>query len=761
MQTGAYQVEHIFKVKVGRSTYEVDAAKEFKATGRADIILNHGGRALAVLELKKPGAALTDEDGRQGLSYARLLDPMPPMVVVAAGKNLRFIDTYTGEVWMPDADVVSEAELGRRFSAAAAVAAADRAKAIETLLGPDSAAWMSLMADASDTSIGAQSGAWSDTLRPFVDGFLIPRTATRQTLDAFDQGDRLVFVTGDPLVGKSNVLRELAETARQDPRRAVLYVEGDGHDEGLYQRIATLLEAQFAWPADRDGVRRWLRQLSAANGQQLVIAVDGLPRDRARLLAEITELTSEPFGPGVRIALALDPEDAHELGRDPTGRKASHLGRVSQVVKVRALSEPEVRGAGQLLYAHRVAMLPGFHACRQYRTPWVLRAIMAVISASPSHQKPNIQAIGPAVLGMRLFPFIRERYRDEPELRAAYQAVARALIKDLKRQRPMEVVLEGLAVFAITRKGLRAKVDPDDIKDLKRLGALREAIVGGERVFVPQLPELMASELAVALGVLLAKKMRTDPKAAADWLIAQTSLLPMGDIIGAQAIVDAAAGVGRDFPLGLVETLMSARPRTETLSPGHIMATRIPGAGLVKLEIVKGGKLIIRGNGREVTVDDDEPHTTYADTESWSILAHLASMQMGVMQDGVVVQRADPVILMEVGSAAIPLFKPPHDMLSTGILMHDTPDGAIVCHQSGIVEPITQAIYDFLERSNDDEREPWVAEVAASGGGPLIARVAAALHQLSAFDEHPIGIWARSQLDTQILPALKGTLAGH
>ena len=55
------------------------------------------GRNLFVVEAKAAGSQLTDEDRNQGASYARLLQPMAPFVLVTSGSESDLFDTITLE----------------------------------------------------------------------------------------------------------------------------------------------------------------------------------------------------------------------------------------------------------------------------------------------------------------------------------------------------------------------------------------------------------------------------------------------------------------------------------------------------------------------------------------------------------------------------------------------------------------------------------------------------------------------------------------
>ena len=50
-----------------------------------------------MVEIKAPDITITDEDRRQGLSYARLLEPMAPLVMITNGRETVLLDALTGE----------------------------------------------------------------------------------------------------------------------------------------------------------------------------------------------------------------------------------------------------------------------------------------------------------------------------------------------------------------------------------------------------------------------------------------------------------------------------------------------------------------------------------------------------------------------------------------------------------------------------------------------------------------------------------------
>jgi Type I restriction enzyme R protein N terminus (HSDR_N) len=129
-----------FEFKFGHKVVQIDGAQVSKAQARSDVLVFLHDTPLAVLELKRESASLMPEDQEQGLSYARMLHPRPPLVVVTNGKQTITLASHTGVCWEPETP--SEAEIKRLIEAAGQIAAAELRQAVEVLLGPASTVWV-------------------------------------------------------------------------------------------------------------------------------------------------------------------------------------------------------------------------------------------------------------------------------------------------------------------------------------------------------------------------------------------------------------------------------------------------------------------------------------------------------------------------------------------------------------------------------------------------------------------------------------------
>lgn len=735
------EFETRFSFQLGRQKVTVDAKDTTGGVeARSDVLVSHRGQRLAVLELKRPGQAITVADEKQGLSYAALLDPHPPLVVVTNGDETRLFDSYTCSEWKPEHP--SEEALADLVRNAGALAAARLKDAVGVLLGSDGAVWAPAFRAATDEAIRERSGAWDDLLLPFVPDFLIPRAATDRVLAGLRGSRRLVLVEGAPLIGKSSVLRDLAARTAEGDEFAVLLLEaGEG---GLLRSLADLLSDALAWPLTPDEARHWLRQLShrAGGGRAptLVLAIDGVGLAHQAIRAEVEELTAGSYGPGLRIVLAADETVADHLAM--AGRAATRIGRRALRVPVLALDDTEFEAAAEVLWDHRFGITYGGQHSAELRVPWVLRSLGARRVGEPQYANESLAGMLPPLIGVELVDIARERLQRHPELRLALREVGKAVLTESEDdRRPVSLILASVGTFVVRRDTLVRTVATADVDALVRDGALRLTFGPlDEPLYVVRVPELLAAAMATLLAERLREAAEKDPADAADWLARRAGVLPLGDVIAAQAMLDLATIAG-SIPLGLISRLLDRAPRTEAFRPGVTYA--IPTAAFEAAEF----SVDLEGSGSPV----------YNDFQPWLILSHLAGMPVLAVRGAEVAGRVDAALLMQVGACPIPLRSPARDRPQM-TLTHELPGGvSVVCHQQGIVEPVALSIFRFLGTSGP-EADGWIEEAIATGSLPLLMRILVALGELRHGTTRPE--WAAEKI-AAVRPLLDGAGLMH
>lgn len=743
-----------FSFTFGRSTIDVDSTDNYEKQARSDIILEKGGVPLAVLELKRVGNALSAEDKAQGLSYARVLDPIAPIVIVTNGDETRIFDSYTGHSL--GTDTLAESQFVATISGAARLAAGNLKQAIQTLMGNGPSIWRQAVEQLSDAAIEDLTATSDNPGLPFTKDFLIQREATGEAIEVLEEGKRLILIEGPPLIGKSNILRDLAGRTRKADQFATLLIEVGR--SGIVQAVADGWANRLNWPVTKEEARAWLRQLSRGDQNlHLVLALDGIdPRDK-KAIAEIEDLSSDRFGDGLRVVVAFDDSAVHRILESKGGRGQSQIGRRAARIAVDRMSDAEFRAAVNMMSEMRIWLMRGAQSARELRFPWALRMRAWSVMQNAKFGDPNWGVSLTPLMGLEMIAHAREAFPGQ-ELRHQFHEIARAVLDDARsRKRPIALVLRSMGVFMVRKKKLTKRLSDAAIKSLVKDGYLKPAMQpSGEPVLIVRLPELLASELAAVIAHELTQTELSDPATAAGWLAGTSSTLPLGDVVTAQAILDAASS-GFGLSLDLVFALAETRPTLQTVKPGARFATYQPGIGLVDFTVTADGSLLVEANGRQdrIELDPEEtPGELYHDFHSWMILSHLAMVPSVAKIDGVD-QRIDTAILLQVASAPVVLRSVGPELEFNAVRVHDVPsEGSIVCHLEGIVEPITFALFEFFYREFRVAAD-WIDEACRRNSLPLMARVQIALQYLLEMEDGDRSDFAREMLDGPVKEAFE------
>jgi hypothetical protein len=752
---GSIRHQTKFFFAFGKAKIDVDGAVVSRGEGRSDILLYWGDKPLAVLELKRKGMPIKPADIEQGLSYASVIRPRFPLVVVTNGEDVRVLEAHSGKPWKPDS--ASESDFLALIKAATQAAGLSVKEAVGTLMGSNPAIWMQAIRGASTHVTDEMSGAWDDPLQPFVRNFLMPRKATAATYSALRDGLRFIIIDGVPLVGKSSVLRELSLRSAAD--MAVLYVSA-GEGNGVFQRIADILTSALAWPVSADEARVWLVRLSKAKGPALVLALDGLGPEDEKSRRELEDLSSSTFGRNLKIVVAVDDAVVDKLMMHPSGRQASAIGRrVDAQISLGLLGDDEFEKAAEVLWDRRLAIMHGGHFAAELRVPWIIRALGAQYVPRDGEVPANWAAVLPAQLGLDLVGHTRERFADE-ELRRLLRDVAKGVVADAEdRRRPIGLMLQSLATFVVRRKTLRQFLEVDEIASLVTRGYLKPILHdSGEAVLFVRLPELLASEAANVLASELEVRARKDPREAAKWLASLSSRLPLGDIIAAHSFVDAAGRSG--VPLNLIAALVDSPPESVPINPGTKAVLHMPGVGMVDVTFQADGSLLAEIDGRRQVIardPDSDDQSLMSNLQPWLILSHLAGQRMAFERDGKM-QRVDYSLLVEVGTCPHLLRRPDTDFEGPGVPTHEIPGyGEVVCHAAGIVEPITLSLFKMLS-SEAEAAEGWLRAAVERNSLAMLCRLDIALREIAKLGDAAKRDWAKRMLDQLIAPTLKEAL---
>jgi hypothetical protein len=743
LERRAIRLQWRFQLRLGHNKYDVDGRVDFNATGRADVVIFDSDRPIALIELKAPGVALTDEDRKQGVSYGRLLDPIAPLVILSNGSDTKLYSTWTGKSLQRS--TLTQGQFEKMIKSVATLAARDVEEAIATLIGPDSAIAVGLINKLSQIAINEMTGAWEDNLRPFAEGLIFSRKAAAQIDFHLSRSSDIVLLSGPPLIGKSNVLRELLAYSHRRRSVAFLFLEAGSSQHGLFQILAHAFAVHLGWPATANDARQWLRQVSHGDSITLIVAIDDVDPDR--MGPELDELASEAFGPRLRLVLSCSQRTVARLTRSATGRQASRIGRRARILELGTLDDEEFVVAARTLDNVRITFVRGAQHAQEYRSPWVLRSIVSHIHAQANYADDSLAAAVPSLPGHFLMHLAETRFREDEELRGRYAEFCKALLQDVdEAYEPLAVAL--VASFTCHRATLLKYLSETELNEALERGEFKSVLLEhDERAVVAQLPELAALLLSNQLGQHLAAMRGQSSLARAELLARVCSRVFFGDVIGARALHEAARAT-RGIPSGIIATLLSWSPKEVQIQPGARLALPMGEGVFAEIEVQSDGSMVVKlpdGTTERVEAEPELP-VGYDRMIPWLILTYFAATPIAAVDKrGKTVGWVDVGILLPIGRSPIVLHAV-RGWEPRALAIHNLPGvGSFVCHNEGIVEPITFAMTQLM--SFDTSRGDYlVAEALRERSIPLMFRLYTALQMISGFAGEERRTWAQDLL---------------
>lgn len=668
-------------LQVGRrSNIKTGGLEQGRFTGRLDVLLSFEDKPLAILELKEPGKPITEEDRNQGLSYAKLLTPQAPLVIVSNGENVAFYQTIDGEIW--DSKTKDEEAVQALFSHALSSAAAEREEAIQLLMGKQPFIWKSLFQKYTEAAIYLLTGEVNQYTYPLTMDFVIERSVVSEIINSITSGDTLLALIGPPLSGKTNVLAQICLTENLE-NLVPIFIDAQNTSYGIFQHIANQFTRELYVQVQPSEIRHWIYHSIQSISGHLVIIIDGWTAAISGTLKEdVDELINflhEDFP--ISVLLCMDDTAFQEI-KNTSGRPTcSAIGRNAKVIQLNPLDDDEFGSVCHLFYDK---FQTGFHHGAQYnldyRIPRLLRLIANMVNQDKSEafiDKNNTPIkVLPSVTNFLIFG-TWDRYISHPEVVGFFQDLAKVYIldKDSRIDDPtLSIMSHG--------KGHTVQETAEKVIGYEKLNTIREqghiGIVrgpNGKVLILPKIPEFLAMAASYVIAAECMKIFKQDGfEDAYGCLVKESDSFPYGDLVGARAILEISKQnyeLANDIAIRLLED----EPEESRLSEGSRVLMYFEEVGKVNVHFGKGTDELITGN-----------------IQPWNILSQLSSHAIQTGKSSV-----DPqlMILATIGSYHRTLIRPYPSSIkqNPGFHAHEIAEhGSVLCHQSGIIEPITFAM---------------------------------------------------------------------
>lgn len=711
------RIEHqkILTLRLGRQVIEIDGEKEEKHIGRLDVLISIDGRPFSILELKKPSIPLTDDDRDQGISYARLLPKMPPLVIITNGADTRFFRTYDKSKWIPNN--IDEHELQELFTQAGAVAGAELDDAVKTLLGRSPGIWQEVVRRQTESALADITGDIANLTRPLAQGFSIPRTKTNDLVDALVNGKTFIVLTGPPLSGKTNIAQQVC-LAASEKMMIPLYVEGISLDNGVLRHLSSLFCRQLFTGLSPDEVRQWLLHSLRTEGLgRLVIIIDGWPiGSDEQLRADLAELVEFCRSDSLSIILCVDDNTWQMLERVPGRPTKTLFGRKASLFKSESMSDEELASALNLLINQfRIAFFHGVMFNSENHQPRLIRLLAAMVKPEKRKRPAERESamVLPAVSGLHVLDLAWRMLSGDLETQRDFVDLARAFISErVSRRSDPQWLLFALGrglISSDTATTFLGSLRLERLKEQGHISMVKDA--QGRFFFQARVPELFAAASRICIAEKIKAHLKqSDVEAAYEALIKETEDLPLGDIVGASALVELSIEK-IDCLTPLLPRLINDPPSISKIAAGDVASTFFPDVGQINLHFQDAPEEPLIGN-----------------THPWLILSHLAVIPI---EDNNRSPRIFREILSTVGDFNHLLRR--QESCNVGEMkpfsVHSVPEGGeILCSHQGIVEPITQALVAAFHQM---PREIYrlIKFASKKGGIPLISRLITAANE--------------------------------
>lgn len=274
--------ERSFKLQFGHSVYEVKTFEQReKAGARLDILYRKEEQNLFVVEVKGPGIQIHQEDVDQAISYASLVRPIAPFVIVTNGAETRVHDTVSGKK-LDGTDIGSQSPFwknGCRLSLSEELEF--RFEALANFIGYSAENLRLFTTSQVAARMRLLKGDAKNLHKKYIPDLYLDRDETRQVFDEFlrDQPSCLTII-GESGVGKTNALCAIAEGAATN-YLTLFYNAGD-----IYPDLASTIRDDFNWFFSPDQtlpqIIRRLDTLAKHAKTQVVIFIDAVDEARSR-----------------------------------------------------------------------------------------------------------------------------------------------------------------------------------------------------------------------------------------------------------------------------------------------------------------------------------------------------------------------------------------------------------------------------------------------------------------------------------------------
>jgi hypothetical protein len=340
------RTEQSFTLRLGHHVVVKDASRK-SVGGRLDVLVtNDRQEPLFVAELKRESEPLTEEDRDQGISYARLMTPMAPFVLLTNGREARVYDTVT------TGELTAEAIPGRwsEWCAGRVLAGADslrlRHEALQHFISYSEENLRIFLAAQRRSRMASLRGEPGTLEKKYLPDVYVPRSGAEGAIREFLRGESSAFVLAGPSgSGKTNEM--CAQAERLSEEYPLLFLNGTELHGSLANWVADEFNWHFSEHLTLPQICSRLATFADRAGRPFLIVVDAIDEaalaEGPRALSGLADHLAA-FGGRVRLVLSLKNSEWPRFAR--LGGNESPLARHTYRPAAEPEGEPAARPVG-------------------------------------------------------------------------------------------------------------------------------------------------------------------------------------------------------------------------------------------------------------------------------------------------------------------------------------------------------------------------------------------------------------------------------
>ncbi len=674
------QHQKSFSIKFGHHNVDVDLKEPSNYPARAiyDILLTIDDKNIILLELKREGLQLTDEDVLQGLSYARLIDPMPPLTLISNGNDNWFYNTYTKK--KIDTTNVDLAFIQKLTDNSFQLAINDFKEAVNLLLNKEPEVFSKVINQITEVKFKRLFGAVEDFTKPICIDFQIQRQCLTEIQTHFTDGVTLVGVIGSAFSGKTNVLYQFFNVTKSE-KNFLLYLDCNDHNYSIFQQLANHFTENAKISITKDKIREWLiNSLSNLPDGKFYLLLDNFNNDVPEAIkSEIIELIDIFKGINHHTLYSIDEFNYKRIAFVENRQYKTIIGDQSKIIQLDELNDEEYKTAnGLLLDKFEVLIERGGHFTPEYREPRILRHLVSIYQGQ--FEEGQFTKID-AVPNLNLLKAIATNKTYSKQIDDLYKKIAFCFFAESElRKKDADLSIMASGSGAITTNTFKKKF-PDDFDDLIKSSIVVFREIRNEMMIIyPKLQELVAVHSISFVTKILIQEKEKSTTELCKLLIDTITPIPYCDIAANGVLMEIAKANEVDLFSNLVQELLKRPPQLEKIGKGTKTLMYVEGVGHIQMNFE----------------DDMDEGGFVSDFLPYSILSQLAAYPLGLVDNEEYSTYAFHLhLLYEVGSSkeflrradvrSLKNMKPLESFDWDGV-------GFMVSGNEGIIEPFVQSI---------------------------------------------------------------------